>query len=180
MAKVILYIAMSIDGYIADEDGGVAWLEGDESNQEDVGTYEHFIEGIETVIMGYSTYHQVTTKLAVDHWPYEGKKSYVLTHRPLESKADIIFIDEPVDSLINRLKTSEGDIWLCGGASIVNQALDHQLIDEFRIAVIPTILGKGIPLFNQTHMNVLTLIETHMYNGIVELVYKKRKIEESK
>lgn len=177
VAKVVLYIAMSLDGYIADIDGQVEWLEGDGSDRDNNGTYQNFIEGVKTVILGHSTYYQVANELSVGEWPYEDKMSYVLTHRKLENQSNIVFTDEPIVDLVHHLKGQggDGDIWLCGGASIVNQALEQQLIDEFRITVIPTILGEGIPLFNQTHKTLLSLVETHTYNGMVELVYKKRR-----
>lgn len=64
MRKVILYIAMSLDGYIADENGGVSWLSGQDPAGESEGTYPEFVRGIDTVVMGWETYHQVVTELS--------------------------------------------------------------------------------------------------------------------
>ena len=61
MRKVTLFIAMSLDGYIADKDGGVDWLNGQEENGENTDTYSEFIKTIDTIIMGWNTYHQVST-----------------------------------------------------------------------------------------------------------------------
>ncbi len=175
MGKVVLYIAMSLDGYIADKDGGVAWLEGDGSDQANTGTYDEFIKTVETVILGYTTYHQVVTELSKDVWFYENQMTYVLTHKVVEDKPNIKFTSEPLVDLLTRLKqTQTGDIWICGGASIVNQALNHRMIDQYRIAIMPTVLGDGIPLFDSKETTLLKLVETHTYNGMVELVYENR------
>ena len=177
MRKVVLYIATSLDGYVADKAGAVAWLGGDDSEPENFGSYPQFIETVDTVILGYSTYHQIVTELSPEKWAYEGKQSYVLTHRECENTEEIIFTDRDISELIEELRATEGkDIWICGGASIVNQMLEKNLIDEFTISVIPTILGDGIKLFsNHSIEQKLKLISTRNYNGIVDLVYIQRK-----
>ena len=176
MIKVVLYIAMSLDGYIADEAGGVEWLSGDGSDQENMGSYNEFIKTIDTVILGYNSYHQVVTELSPDQWVYSGLKSYVITHNPKPATDEIIFTHEPIGELIEKLKQeSRKDIWICGGASIVNQCVALDLIDKYHISIIPTILGGGIKLFdNQAAEHKLHLIFTRSYNGISELVYERR------
>ena len=72
MRKVVLYIAMSLDGYIADSTGKVDWLNGHGSEEENVDTYSAFIRDVDTVIMGWNTYDQVTTELSPDEWVYKG------------------------------------------------------------------------------------------------------------
>lgn len=178
MGKVVLYIAMSLDGCIADENGGVAWLGGDGSDNENMGSYPEFIKTVGTVILGYKTYRQIVTELSPDNWIYAGKKSYVITHNKLASTDAIIFTDSSVDKLIKQLKSeNEKNIWICGGASIVNQLISLNLIDEFCISIVPIILGRGIRLFDiQKCETKLKLISTHSYNGITDLVYKVRSI----
>ncbi len=106
--KVILYIAVSLDGYIADEAGGVDWLEGqDKTYQGDYG-YSRFEKQVDTVIMGYRTYWQVVTELSPDAWAYPGKETYVLTHREMEDKPGIRFTGEPLETLLSNLKKKEG------------------------------------------------------------------------
>ena len=176
MRGVILYIAMSLDGYIADLDGGVSWLNGDDSEPSNMGSYPEFIDSVDTVILGYKTYHQIVTELSPDSWVYAGKQSYVLTHRNEKSTEEIIFTGEDIGDLISRLKSEDGkDIWICGGATIVNYLLESELIDTYRISVIPTILGSGVPLFtNQAKELKLKLTSTQSNNGIVELNYVRR------
>ncbi len=177
MRKVILYIAMSLDGYIADKNGGVAWLDSQDTESDEVGSYEKFIETIDTVILGYKTYHQIVTELSPDHWVYSGMTSYVLTHKQQKSIDEIIFTDQSLADLIAKLKEQSGkNIWICGGASIVNQLISLNLIDCFHITVIPTILGGGIRLFDQHAVETkLKLISTESYNEMVDLVYERRK-----
>ena len=81
MRKVVIYIAMSLDGYIADKNGSVSWLGGDGSDKDNFGSYPEFIETVDTVILGYTTYNQIVTELSPDVWPYDGKATYVPTHR---------------------------------------------------------------------------------------------------
>lgn len=178
MKKVILYIAMSLDGYIADKDNSVDWLCGDGSNNQEEGSYDEFIKTIDTVIMGYTTYHQITNELAREKWPYQGLTTYVIKHHQCVSKDGIIFTNEKPNDLIIRLKKSDGKkgIWICGGASIVKQLIEFDLIDEYYVTLIPTILGKGTRLFNDGHKEIkLSLIEKYSYNGMVEIRYRKRK-----
>ena len=72
MREVILYIAMSLDGYIADAQGGVDWLGGHGEPEEGMESYSRLLQRIDTVVMGWNTYHQVTTQLSPDRWVYEG------------------------------------------------------------------------------------------------------------
>jgi len=100
----------------------VDWLVGDGTDETNPGTYEEFIQSIDTVIMGYTTYHQIVTELSPDKWVYPGKRSYVITHKKLVSSDEIEFIDSDMEAFITNLKSEEGkDIWICGGASIINQ-----------------------------------------------------------
>ncbi len=173
MRKVIAYIAVSIDGYVADKKGGVSWLSGDGSDESNFGSYPEFIDTVDTVILGYSTYHQITTELSPDEWAYKGKKSYVLTHRQLDNTDEIIFTDMDIKALIADLKSEEGkNIWICGGANIIQQFHEKDLIDEYTLSVIPTILGGGIKLFDELNeKTLLTLKSVNSYNGIVDLTY---------
>ncbi len=177
MKEVVLFIAMSLDGYIAAPDGGIDWLGGESASASDSGSYERFIAGVSDIVMGYTTYHQLTTELLPDDWPYATQKTHVLTHREIASAPEgVSFSSEPIETLLNRLKReAKGEVWLCGGASIIQQAMQKGLIDRYHINVMPTIRGGGIRLFGALERDIpLRLISTERYNGIVDLVYAVR------
>lgn len=176
MRKIILFIAMSLDGCIADLNGGTGWLGGQTAGENDMVSYEEFIQGVDTVIMGANTYRKLVTELSPNEWIYSGLTSYIITHSCEQSTNKIRFTDEDPCRLVNRLKAQTGkDIWICGGATIVNQLVRADLIDQYFINVIPTILGGGIPLFDKSEKEIkLRLIKTRSYNGITDLVYERR------
>lgn len=176
MRKTVLFIAMSLDGYIADKNGGVAWLNGQSSDVENEDTYSEFVKDIDTVVMGWNTYHQVVTELSPSEWVYSDFTTYVVTHNQQTSTENIKFVSESPCSLIRSLKNQSGkDIWICGGANIIDQLIQDNLIDKFHISIIPTILGSGVRLFGMLDQEFrLKLVETRSYNGITEVVYEKR------
>ena len=175
MRRVVLFIAMSLDGYIADQDGGVEWLAGQDKEAETADSYGDFEKGIDTVIMGWRTYRQITEELSPDHWVYENLQCYVLTHRDCPSAAKVTFLAEDPCALVRSLQEREGrDIWICGGADIVRQLMEQDLIDIYHISVIPTILGGGIRLFADFPRQRRLYLETiRSSNGIVEMIYRR-------
>lgn len=176
MRKVSLFIAMSLDGYIADTRGGVNWIAGQSSDIENLDTYSEFIKDIDIVLMGWNTYHQVTTELSPNKWIYSGMTTYIFTHRQEKSTDEIKFTNENPVTLINKLKQQEGkDIWICGGANLIQQLVENELVDKYYISIIPTLLGKGLRLFGASlQEQKLKLINTRNYNGIVDVVYERR------
>lgn len=175
MRKVILFIAMSLDGYIADSHGKVDWLSG-QGCEEEEDAYTAFTKGIDTVLMGWNTYDQIVSELSPSEWVYEKFHTYVITHKKKESTEQIQFTSENPVQLLEKLKAEEGkDIWICGGANLIYQLMDAGMIDRYYISVIPTILGKGIRLFGTFEKEQkLVLKRTGSYDGIVELVYENR------
>ena len=163
MREVILYIAMSLDGYIADAQGGVDWLGGHGEPEEGM-------------VMGWNTYHQVTTQLSPDRWVYEGLHTYVITHRPLPAAPGITFTAEAPCALVRRLRREEGKaVWICGGGSVVQPLIREDQIDEYHLSLIPTILGSGIRLFGElADQRKLRLVHTQSTGGIAELIYRRR------
>lgn len=175
MRKAILYIALSLDGYIADSKGGIGWLdELSENHPGDYG-YREFVSGVDTVVMGYNTYRQIAAELSPSAWPYAGMESYVLTHRAIADTADIRFVNRPAQDLISALKRREGKaIWICGGANVIHQLTEQDCIDEYRLTIMPLLLGQGIRLFGEQEKRVpLTLVSCVTENGAVNCVYRK-------
>ena len=165
MRKAVLFIAMSLDGYIADRDGKVDWLMGQDNDAETTDSYADFEKNIDTVIMGWKTYHQVATELSPEQWVYENLQSYVLTHRDCPSTNSITFTSIDPRSLVKKLKAGKGK-------DIIRQLLMGQnLIDIYHISVIPTILGSGIRLFSDCGQEIkLRLVTVNSSNGITELI----------
>lgn len=91
MRELVLYIAMSLDGFIADSEGGVDWLHGHEDGSDGDGSYPEFIKDIDTVLMGWNTYHQVTSELSPGEWPYAGLETWVFTHRDKAGSEGVFF-----------------------------------------------------------------------------------------
>lgn len=176
MRKVSLFIAMSLDGYIADSKGGVDWLKGQGDDNENVDAYSEFVKNIDTILMGWNTYYQIVTELSPQEWVYNDFTTYVITHNEHVSSEKIQFVNINPGSLVKRLKEEDGkDIWICGGANLVQQLVNENLIDCYYITIIPTILGSGIRLFkNIKHEIELRLLNTRSYNGMTDLIYVRR------
>lgn len=179
MKKINLFIAMSLDGYIADEKGGVDWLGGQNNDQDfgndDMDSYSDFISDIDTVIMGWNTYHQIVTELSPNKWIYDHLTTYVITHHKIASSKNKIFtIENPVE-LLRKLRLEKGKgIWICGGANLVQQLIKEDVIDVYYITVIPALLGAGIRLFENIGREIkLRLVKVHSYNGMTDLIYVK-------
>lgn len=174
--SLILYIAVSIDGYIADREGAVDWLRGERPEKDSDYGYADFIAAVDTVILGGTTYRQIAHQLSPGNWPYRGMECYVLTHRDACSREEITFVDGDLRLLVEKLKARPGrDIWLCGGADLVRQALEADLIDEYRLTIIPVLLGGGTRLFTGRHgLLPCQLTETRAENGVLTCVYTRR------
>ncbi|QAA30935.1 dihydrofolate reductase family protein [Clostridium manihotivorum] len=169
--KLYLYIATSLDGYIATLDDSLEWLfkvEGEGDNG-----YSEFFNTIDTVLMGRKTYDWII-KNDVGEFPYKNKPCYVFS-KTLTGKNDHVeFINEDITSFTKRLKsTTGGNIWIVGGGELLHHFIKNYLVDEFIITIAPTIIGKGIPLFNELDTEVkLKLRNIRRFNQFVELHYE--------
>lgn len=175
MKKISLFIAMSLDGYIADESGGVDWLTG-HGDEKMPDVYSEFAEDIDTVLMGWNTYHQIVTELSPGKWVYDDFQTYVFTHTKQTSAEKIQFVTQSPVDLLRKLRAESGKgIWICGGANLIQQILSEDFIDQYYISVIPVLLGDGIRLFEKLDKSIeLRLVKTQHYNGITDLIYIRR------
>lgn len=174
MRKVILYIAASVDHYIAKTDGDTAWLHSPELTlaNEDYG-YNQLIESIDTTLMGNSTYEQI---MSFDiPFPYPDTQNYVFTRsKDRQDTKHVSFVSKDISSFVQALKAKEGkDIWLIGGGQINSLLINSGLVDELILSIIPIVLGNGIPLFDHTINSCkLNLESTEAYtSGLVQLKY---------
>lgn len=111
-------------------------------------SYSDFISDIDTVIMGWNTYHQIVTELSPNKWIYDHLTTYVITRHKISSSKNKIFTDENPVELLRKLRLEKGKgIWICGGANLAQQLIKEDVIDVYYITVIPTLLGAGIRLF---------------------------------
>jgi dihydrofolate reductase len=165
MRKIILYIATSLDGFIARKNGSVDWLTKYENSGEDYG-YKKFLESIGTVFLGNTTYKEFKA-------PYEDKKCFVFSRTKTGQENNIIYVNNNVKEFVEGLQ-DDGNIWLVGGANIAKEFLVNNLIDEFIITVIPIVLGEGIYLFEKgCGEQKLKLQNITSYDsGVVQLCYQ--------
>lgn len=172
MRKVILYIAMSLDGKIARAHGEINWLEQIPNPEGDDYGYHKFLDRVDTTIMGNSTYRQICTFPIP--FPYSGKKNYVLTKNKEQSgDENATFLSSDILDTIKALRKTEGkDIWLIGGAEINTLLHNADLIDEYMISVMPIVLGDGISLFSgNPNLQSMSLMHSKVYSSGVVLMH---------
>ena len=172
--KIKLYIAATLDGYIARENGALDWLDGlPNPDQNDYG-YPAFYQTIDTVIMGRKTYEQI---LGFDvPWPYKACKSYVISSNPTFETAspNTRNVKEIDRKFIDQIKSeSKKNIWLVGGGSLISAFLNLGAVDELMLCLTPHLLGKGIPLFpGHQKETALQIVKTEQFkSGAVMLTY---------
>lgn len=176
MRKIILYIAASMDGYIARTDGNTDWLHDKKFiiPDEDFG-YTAFLQTIDTTLMGNNTYKEV---LGFDMpFPYPEFHNYVFSRSAQQDTEYVSFVKDDVADFIEKLKEQPGkDIWLIGGGQLNAAVLNAGLLDEIILTYIPIILGRGIPLFSEEareHKLKLIPTENKLYrNGFLQVRYR--------
>ena len=172
--KVILYIATSLDGYIATKNENLDFLSLVEQEGEDYG-YADFIKTVDTVIVGRKTYDKVLS-MGFD-FPHADKESYIITRTPKPPIGNIQFYTENLEALILKLKEKDGqNIFVDGGAEIVNLMMNDNLIDVFCVSIIPVLLGDGISLFqdNRPELQLKFVRSETFKSGLVQIWYQKR------
>ncbi len=169
--KLVLYIAMSLDGYIAAENDDLSFLSAVEQEGEDYG-YTEFINTIDTIILGRKTYDKV---ISMGYpYPMHGEKVYVITRSEKPSVGSVEFYSGDLGELVGLLKQQPGKNIFCdGGAEIVNLLLKAGLFDEIIISIIPVLLGSGVRLFQDGGVEQkLTLVSSKSFpKGLVQLHY---------
>ena len=171
--KISVYIATSLDGFIARKDGGLDWLPPGSEGNEDYG-YAEFISTVDHIVMGRNSFEKVLT---FGEWPYD-KKVIVLTSRDLTLPPELAGKVEPLH-LSPRELAHEMDIrgakgiYLDGGITI-QKFLREGLVNELTITTIPILIGEGLPLFGAVGKDIkLELIRSQSFkNGFVQNKYK--------
>ena len=171
-----VYIAQSLDGYIAGKDGDLVWLNNTPNPENNDFGFSEFISHIDAIVMGRNTFETVQTFGA---WPYS-KPVYVISsslkelHPDYSGKAELLNL-KPAE-IINHLgKMNLKNLYIDGG-KLIQSFLAEDLIDEMIITTLPVLLGEGVPLFGKlqshmhfTHMKTEVLLEslvkTHFVRG---------------
>lgn len=174
MRPVILYIATSLDGYIARPDDQIDWLETvPNPDGLDYG-YQAFLDSIDTTLMGYRTY-QVIRGFG-GSFPYPTKTNYVfsrVSHLPDDNP--VLFVNEsPADFVRKLVQQPGGAIWLIGGGQLVSLLLQASLVDQLIVSVMPVLIGQGLPLAGLLAHDVsLRLTDSQIFTtGVVQLTYQ--------
>lgn len=176
MRKIKLYIAVSLDGYIATPDGGVEWLNQFQiSKNEDYG-YKEIYQSIDTILMGGRTYRDIVGFGC--EWPYKDKTTYIVSRNNinLTPSEQVYFITDHVTDNVNKLKELTGkDIWLAGGGELVSMLLDANQIDEMHLCYLPIVLGQGISLFpNKPKETIWKLADSKSFlSGAISITYTR-------
>ncbi len=174
--KLSMYVAISLDGFIAKPEGNIDWLTeyGSQEDLENDDGYKDFLASVDALVIGGKTYRQV---LAFGDWPYRGKKCVIVSRT--ESKTvlpGVVLTTDSPEQIVERLQ-NEGcrHVWIMGGGEIHSLFLRAGLIDEMRIFVMPKILGEGIPLFAPPVPDVrwILLSQKEWHSNIAELHYRR-------
>lgn len=169
--EVVLYITASLDGFIADTDGGVGWLSGAEG--EDYG-FAALMDSVDTVLQGSHTY--LETLNLVDYDPYATKTNYVFTSRQdLPVIGSPVFVAEDPVTFVSALKRQPGGrIWCVGGGVLASALVSAGLVDEVDLFIQPIILGDGVPLWVKPMTpRSLTVVEARSWPGdLVQVRYR--------
>ena len=177
------YLAQSLDGYMAEADGGLDWLTGyggeaqlDAAEATD-GAYDTFYAEVGALAMGSATYEFVLAEAS--GWPYEDGPSWVFTTRELPlpegaEGADLRFVRGAVRPVCEEMVEAAGErnVWIVGGGDLAAQVADEGLLDEVHLTIVPVVLGDGIPTLPRRLRQRLELAGVRPFrNGMVELRY---------
>jgi dihydrofolate reductase len=178
MIKSSVFIATSLDGFIARKDGSIDWLDAANASVPpgtDLG-YESFITGVDALVMGRKTFE---TALSFPQWPYGSKPVIVISHTfaglPDGVPATVSLTTETPETLVRRLESEDHRRLYVDGGRTIQSFLRAGLIDEMTITIIPVLLGEGIPLFGQLSEDLhFTLVSSRSYDfGFVQNTYRK-------
>lgn len=165
MSNVILYIATSLDGFIAGPNGEIDWLDKYQGGTEDYG-YGDFYKNVGASIMGANTYEKsLTLNDGID----KKMPTYVITRRELQimANANITLYSGSLSELVNKIqKKTKKNIWLAGGGQLTQSFLKENLLDQIILSIIPVILGEGITLFGNVKKEInFALVKTKSYKS---------------
>lgn len=179
VSSVCYYVACSLDGFIAAEDGGTDWLPPIDPDGEDFG-FGEFFAGIDALVMGRHTYEQSLALLGPDTpWPYGDTPCWVMSRKPLNPPQASVRVSaaSPRSVLAAAHAAGQQRVWLMGGAALARSFRAEGLITDYIVSIVPVILGKGIPLLQadetMTHLELLS--SRQLAGGLVQLHYRRKR-----
>jgi len=175
MRKLVIFIATSLDGYIAKPNDDLSFLKLVEKEGEDYG-YAEFMASNDTIILGRKTYDYVLREIGSSHYDNGHRDVYVITRTERPGVGRTTFYTGKLTELVQRLKSGNGkNIYCDGGAEIINELLQHDLIDEFIISIVPVLVGNGTRLFKDNRpLQQLERVSAKSFEtGLTQLHYKR-------
>ncbi|MDB5542202.1 MAG: dihydrofolate reductase [Devosia sp.] len=172
MARIVGYIATSLDGFIADPEESLTWLTQRQDMELGEFHYNLFINRIRTVVMGRATYDWLVKENVP--WPYAEQRTIVVTSRPIPDPLGPLEIRTDIDALVAELRAlDDGDVWMLGGGKLQMAFIERGALDEIEIYVISQLLGGGFPLFPATgfEKGLRLLAANSLGTGAVRLHY---------
>ncbi|MDZ5471473.1 dihydrofolate reductase family protein [Bacillus sp. 31A1R] len=167
--KLVLFIAQSLDGYIATKDDSLDWLF-DVEGEGDNG-YSEFYEQVDTILMGKRTYDWIMNQ-ENGKFPYPNKQCYVFTRTPIQDTENVKFVNGDIPTFTNDLKNEEGqNIWIVGGGDLLHTFFKENLVDELIITIAPKIIGDGIPLFKADQYHTDLNLNYIFFSNIILLIF---------
>lgn len=177
MRKLSLFIAVSLDGYIAKPNDDLNFLKLVEKEGEDYG-YTKFTDTIDTLIIGRRTYDYVLKEVGASFYDNGHRDIYVITRTERPPVGRTIFYTGDLAELVKQLKARNGkNIYCDGGAEVIHELLKQDLIDELIISVIPILLGNGTRLFKDGRPEQqLELVNVKSFDtGLAQLHYNRKR-----
>lgn len=177
MRKLSIFIATSVDGYIAKPNDDLSFLKLVEKEGEDYG-YTQFTETIDTLIIGRKTYDYVVKEIGSSHYDNGDREVYIITRSPRPKVGRTTFYTGNPGDLVRQLKSEEGkNIYCDGGAEVIHELLTQDLIDEMIISIVPVIVGNGTRLFKDGRPEMsLELVRTETFDtGLTQLHYRRKR-----
>lgn len=175
MRKLSIFIASSLDGYIAGPNDDLGFLKTVEKEGEDYG-YKTFTDTIDTILLGRKTYDWVIDQIGPSHYDNGERDVYVITRKQRPATGKTQFYTGDLVTLVQQLRSQKGkNIYCDGGSEIINELLKKDLIDEMIISIIPILLGEGTRLFADGRPEqLLELVEVKNFDtGLTQLHYKR-------
>lgn len=177
MRTLTIFIAATLDGYIAQPNDDLSFLKVVEKEGEDYG-YSEFTKTIDTIILGRRTYDWVLREIGPSHYDNGERDVYVITRTERPATGRTTFYTGNLTELVQQLKSGTGkNIYCDGGSEIIDELLKDDLVDELVISVIPILVGNGTPLFKAGRPEqLLELISAKTFDtGLIQLHYRRKR-----